>query len=523
MAVKFKDTININDAYTFPLDVGTTGQYIKLTDAATGETAWSDLAGITEVDTISYEVRNETGSSIPIGSVVYINGGSGSSDHVTIALSNATTEATSSKTFGITAETIANNSTGKVILEGLIEGVNTSAFSPGQTLWLSTTSGQFTYPPPATPNHAVFVGYAVRCQQNNGTIFVKIQNGYELGEIHDIKLTAVAEGDLIVYDANNGYWINSKESVTAAQLPAGASGDRPTPAAGMIRFNTASTEFEGYDGTNWRPIPWTQETDIEVDSFTGDGTTVNYTLTTTIAEVDNLQVYIDGVYQAKGNYSISGTTLTFSTAPPIGTAIEVVHLISIFGEAGVGASAIDGNGTANYIPKFSDSNTLANSVILENATNIGIGITPTEKLHVNGTTFSTTSSKSPVFYDSDDTTYYGNFSSTGDSIRTAGDIVAFYSSDIRLKDNIIRIDNALEKVESIGGYTFEWNEISHKETGLKDIGVIAQEIESVLPELVIDRASGYKAVNYEKITPLLIEAIKELSAEVKKLKKQINK
>src|SRR6056300_349714 len=221
MANRFLNNIKINDAYTLPPTIGTTGQYIKLTDAATGATAWSDLGQAAEVSTISYEVRNESGSSIPIGSVVYVDGGSGSSDHVTIALSDASSESTSSKTFGITAETIANNSTGKVILEGLVEGVDTSAFSPGDTLWLSTTAGEFENTIPVTPDHAVFVGYAVRCQQNNGSIFVKIQNGYELGEIHDIKLTSVANNDLLSYNSTQGFWENvalAASNITSADI-----------------------------------------------------------------------------------------------------------------------------------------------------------------------------------------------------------------------------------------------------------------------------------------------------------------
>jgi hypothetical protein len=104
-------------------------------------------------------------------------------------------------------------------------------------------------------------------------------------------------------------------------------------------------------------------------------------------------------------------------------------------------------------------------------------------------------------------------------IVASADIVAFSTSDIRLKENIIPIQNALSKVESISGNTYDWKEgfeelHSHKGT---DIGVIAQEIESVLPQAVTDRESGYKAVNYEKIVPLLIEAIKELSAKIDRL------
>ena len=104
-------------------------------------------------------------------------------------------------------------------------------------------------------------------------------------------------------------------------------------------------------------------------------------------------------------------------------------------------------------------------------------------------------------------------------IRAQADITAFYSSDERLKENIQPIVDALSKVESISGNTYDWKagfETIHSHTG-HDIGVIAQEIEKVLPEVVINRETGYKAVQYEKIIPLLIEAIKELSAKVKEL------
>jgi hypothetical protein len=104
-------------------------------------------------------------------------------------------------------------------------------------------------------------------------------------------------------------------------------------------------------------------------------------------------------------------------------------------------------------------------------------------------------------------------------IRATNDITAFYSSDIRLKENIQPIQNALEKVESISGNTYDWKEgfdeiHSHKGN---DIGVIAQEIEEILPQIVTNRDNGYKAVQYEKIVPLLIEAIKELSEKIKRL------
>ncbi len=99
---------------------------------------------------------------------------------------------------------------------------------------------------------------------------------------------------------------------------------------------------------------------------------------------------------------------------------------------------------------------------------------------------------------------------TGDVVVT-GNITAFYSSDIRLKDNIRPIESAIFKVQQIRGVTFDWNEKSNKlqqEKG-NDVGLIAQEVEMVLPEVIQIREDGIKAVSYEKVVPLLVEAIKE--------------
>ena len=116
--------------------------------------------------------------------------------------------------------------------------------------------------------------------------------------------------------------------------------------------------------------------------------------------------------------------------------------------------------------------------------------------------------------------FTGNIS--GSTIRASGDVIAFNSSDKRLKDNIIQIGSPLEKINRIGGYEFDWNENQHVYTG-HDVGVIAQEIEEVIPEAVKDRDGGYKGVQYDKIIPLLIECIKELTKKTKKMEKEIRR
>ena len=105
------------------------------------------------------------------------------------------------------------------------------------------------------------------------------------------------------------------------------------------------------------------------------------------------------------------------------------------------------------------------------------------------------------------------------SIDASGDITAYFSSDERLKDNITPIEGALDKINQIGGYEFDWN--NNSEHSGHDVGVIAQEIEKVLPELVVNRDNGYKAVRYEKIVALLIEAIKQQQLQIDELKSKI--
>ena len=118
-------------------------------------------------------------------------------------------------------------------------------------------------------------------------------------------------------------------------------------------------------------------------------------------------------------------------------------------------------------------------------------------------------------------------SGTQGEIRATNDITAYYSSDIRLKENIHSLKGTLEKLDSIRAVTYDWKELTeeerktvHSHTG-SDIGVIAQEVEEVFPHLVEDRPNGYKAVNYEKLSAVLLSAVKELKQEVEELKQKI--
>ena len=118
---------------------------------------------------------------------------------------------------------------------------------------------------------------------------------------------------------------------------------------------------------------------------------------------------------------------------------------------------------------------------------------------------------------------FHHVSASGDVV-AAGDVVAYYTSDIRLKDNVEVIKGSLDKIDGIRGVEFDWNEEAPgwaRERG-HDIGVIAQEVQKVVPEIVVERKNGYLGVDYKRLVPLLIESVKELKQEVEDLKKKVN-
>jgi len=191
---------------------GTTAQYIRGDGSlATFPTVISDATRL-----ITYAF-NETGVTIPKFSVVYINGGHSQSDQPTIALAQADNEAHSTKTYGVTQDDITNMSSGRVIVSGALTGVNTDQFNPtaplgnvnGVALWLSpTVPGGVTTTKPSAPNHMVYVGTIVRTHQNQGVVEVKIQNGYELEELHNVAISSPDLNHVLLYNNSNSLWEN---------------------------------------------------------------------------------------------------------------------------------------------------------------------------------------------------------------------------------------------------------------------------------------------------------------------------
>ena len=218
--VEFPDATLQTTAFTGWNNVALTGNPTAPTaaladnDTSIATTAFvqQELAsGTANARNLEVYVRNQTGSTLAAGTIVYINGATGNRPTVTPAQAN--NDANSAQTFGFVKTSIANNGFGFVIIRGEVENLDTSALTEGVQLYLSpTTAGAYTTTKPSAPQHLVYVGIVVRAHPTQGVILAAIQNGYELNEIHDVAISSVTDGDLLSYESATTLWKNKSIS-----------------------------------------------------------------------------------------------------------------------------------------------------------------------------------------------------------------------------------------------------------------------------------------------------------------------
>lgn len=151
-------------------------------------------------------VRNVEATTLTTGTAVYLFGGTG--DHASVKRADNTAEATSSKTVGLVGAPIAASQNGPVITRGYVDGLDLSAYQAGDALWLGT-NGQITTTKPTAPTHLVYIGVVVRAT-NNGIVYVAVQNGYELNELHDVKTNGKLDKDVLMWNSASAVWINDQ-------------------------------------------------------------------------------------------------------------------------------------------------------------------------------------------------------------------------------------------------------------------------------------------------------------------------
>jgi hypothetical protein len=185
-------------------DIQANQQFIAIYDGTNFQ-----ILGIAPNQMFAY-VTNADSVTINRGQPVYSFGATG--DRMTVKLANNTTEATSSRTLGLVfSSSIGANQKGYIITQGVIDGLNTNAFSPGDVLYVGNTAGSLTNVLPLAPNHYTRVGIVERANAGNGQIYVHVQNGFQLDELSDVDITTVTpvNNDFLVYTTGtNNLWKN---------------------------------------------------------------------------------------------------------------------------------------------------------------------------------------------------------------------------------------------------------------------------------------------------------------------------
>lgn len=324
MAQRFLSNIKVNDAYTLPASDGTNGQAI--TTDGSGTLSFSDIA-VDEAPAVGLTVKNVSGGALAIGTVVHPSPtASPPSGNVIEVIAADNSAASTMPAIGVLKAALADDAEGTAIALGRVSGLNTSSYTAGDSLYVNT-SGGFTATKPTGTALIQKIGIVVKSHASSGTIEVfganrtndvpNIAENYIwlgnssgvatatehlLNNVKDVTTSSPTDGQVLTWDNANSYWKNADAS----------------SGGGASDTGTVTIEKDVFDGTH--------ATDPT------DGSNTTFGLTSAPAGKNNLQVYVDGVYQAKENFSLSGSTLTISPAPPSGVELEVIHIKAITGQ-----------------------------------------------------------------------------------------------------------------------------------------------------------------------------------------------
>ena len=459
---------------------GTGAQYIK------GDGTLATFPSIiSQAQNLVTEVYNSTGATLTKGTIVYINGGQGNLPTVTKAI--ATGDSTSAQTYGIVQADITNMNNGYVVVAGRLLDIDTQAYSVGTQLYLSsTTAGAYTSTKQYAPAHLVYVGVIVRSHPTQGVIEVKIQNGYELDELHNVSAQTPTNNDGLFWEASTSLWKNKSLATIIGGTPAYGSGtqnrltkftanagelidsnihdtgsviynNNPTNGQFAWQFNGSQTTGLSYGalivaGTNASDIALRIQNASSTSEYFfvwGDGRVQINNIPNATTDTDRFLVSDSGVIkyrtgtqllsdiggQPAGTYvtsvglsaptgfSVSGSPVTSSgtlalsfatgyslptnasqtnwdtaytnritsVTSPLSITSNVISIAQASGSTNGYLSSTDwttfnnkqsaltnpvtGTGTTNYLPKFTGTSTIGNSLVYDNGTNVGINTT----------------------------------------------------------------------------------------------------------------------------------------------------
>ncbi len=304
MASRYLNNIKINDAYTFPSADGTGGQVIT-TDGA-GTLSFADAAAS---DAIVINVKNVSGGSLSTGTIIHPSPtASPPSGNVIEVIAADNSSAATMPAIGVLKTTLADDAEGEAIAFGRVSGLDTSSFSAGNPLFVNT-SGSFTSTKPTGTALIQKIGIVVKSHASSGTIEVFGAN--RINDVPNISQDYIWLGNSSGVATATEHLLNNVKDVTTSSPTNGQ----------VLTWDNTNSYWKNTDAVTGGTV------NVERNAYTGDGSDLTFDTTSTIDNENNVQVYIDGVYQSKANYSTSGNTVTFGAgnAPPNGSAVELIH------------------------------------------------------------------------------------------------------------------------------------------------------------------------------------------------------
>jgi len=303
--------ISSPDFIQFDTGATVTNAVGKLYWDATQETLTVGLTADIAADigqTLYAYVTNAEAVTITKGQPVYMFEAQG--DRMTVKLASNSGDATSAKTLGLCAEDIGANQTGLVLCQGVQDGLNLGAYSPGDTLYLGATAGTLTSTKPYAPNHLVYIGVVERANNGNGRLYVRVQNGYELDELHNVSAQNPTNGQTLIYNESTSLW--EKHTLTAG------TGISVSNGAGSITVtNSAPDQTVALTGAGTTTISGTYPnfTVTSNDAYTGTVTSVSGTSPVASSGGNTPAISLASGYGDTQNPYASKTAKYFLAAP----------------------------------------------------------------------------------------------------------------------------------------------------------------------------------------------------------------